>query len=155
MSGSRLMRVLMGWAGRGERGSAAVEAVILAPPMLTFIALAVVGMRIEIATGSLEAAAHDAARAASISRTADAAQVNATIAAADTLSRQGLMCTPTVDLTDVQAQFARPTGQPAAVTVRITCDLSFADILAPGVPGSKVVSSEFTSPIDQYRGRQG
>src|SRR5438046_3178070 len=79
-------------AYRDDRGSAAIEAAILAPPLLALLALAILGGRIETAGGAIESAAHDAARAASISRTAAAAQTQAQTAAAATLNQQGLHC---------------------------------------------------------------
>jgi Flp pilus assembly protein TadG len=135
-----------------DEGSAALEAVILTPPMLALVAFAIIGMRIEIAAGSVEAAAHDAARAASISRTAGAAQVNAHETANHTLADQGLRCSSLTVSVDTSG-FSIPVGQPANVSVTVTCQVSFADVAAPGMPGSRTVRSTFVSPIDRYRGR--
>ncbi|MEV4212573.1 pilus assembly protein [Micromonospora sp. NPDC049662] len=149
------MSILITWwrARRpADDGSAALETVILAPPLLAFLAFAVIGMRIEVAAGAIEAAAHDAARAASISRTAAEAQANANATANASLSNQGLSCDPVVAVNTTQ--FARQVGTPAAVTVDITCAVSFADIAAPGMPGSRTLEASFTSPIDWYRARQ-
>lgn len=148
------------WRRRGlgadrERGSAALETVILAPPMLALIALAIVGMRIEVAGGAVENAAHDAARAASISRSAPAAQAAAQAAADRSLADQGLRCAAPPVVAVNTAGFATPVGQPANVYVSITCVVNLADVVSPGMPGSKVVTASFVSPIDQYRGRQG
>ncbi|GIF74192.1 MULTISPECIES: hypothetical protein [Asanoa] len=134
-----------------DDGSAALETVILAPPLLAFLALAVIGMRIEVAAGAIETAAHNAARAASISRSAAEAQANAEATANESLSNQGLSCDPVVVVNT--AQFARQVGTPAAVSVDITCRVSFADIAAPGMPGARTVEASFTSPIDWYRAR--
>src|SRR5436305_7792555 len=120
---------------RNERGSAAIEAAILAPPLLVLIGLAIVGGRIQIAGGAIEAAAHDAARAASISRTAGQAQASAYAAAGATLGQQGLHCASlTVQVNT--AGFAVPVGQAATVAVTITCVVDFSDLVADGLPGS-------------------
>ena len=138
--------------GTDDRGSAAIEAAILAPPLLALIALAVIGGRIQIAGAAIETAAHDAARAASISRTASQAQTNAYTAAGATLNQQGLHCaslTVTVDTTG----FAVPVGQPATVSASIVCVVDFHDLVADGMPGSKTLHASFVSVLDTFRTR--
>ena len=137
---------------REDRGSAAVEAAILAPPLLALIAVAIVGGRIQIAGGAIEAAAHDAARAASISRTAGEAHSNAMAAANATLHQQGLHCaslTVTVDTTG----FAVPVGQPAVVSATTTCVVDLSDLVADGMPGSRTLTATFVSTLDTFRQR--
>ena len=135
-----------------ERGSVAVEVAILTPGLLVLIVLAVVTGRTAIAQGAIDLAAHDGARAASLSRTAAGAQTSAHAAAEQTLAQQGLACTSLSVEVDT-SQFTRPVGQPAAVRVTVTCLVSFADVALPGVPGSRQLSATFTSPLDQYRTR--
>jgi Flp pilus assembly protein TadG len=136
-----------------DRGSAAIEAAILAPPLLVLIGLAILGGRIQIAGGAIEAAAHDAARAASIARTAGQAQTDAYTAASATLSQQGLHCAgpPQVDV-DTDG-FTIPVGQPATVAVRVTCVVDFSDLVADGMPGSRTLSATFVSVLDTFRTR--
>ncbi|HEY2078823.1 MAG TPA: TadE/TadG family type IV pilus assembly protein, partial [Streptosporangiaceae bacterium] len=57
-----------------DDGNAALELVILAPVLLALLGLAIAAGRISIAQGSVNAAARDAARQASISLTPAAAQ---------------------------------------------------------------------------------
>jgi Flp pilus assembly protein TadG len=136
-----------------DRGSATLELLILAPPLLLTIAAAAIGMRIEIAGGAVETASYDAARAASISRDADTAYTNAVSSARSTLAEQGLNCaelTVTVDT----AGFSVPAGQPANVVASVTCVVNLADITAAGMPGSKAMTSSSISPLDRYRARQ-
>jgi Flp pilus assembly protein TadG len=137
---------------RRDDGSAALETVILAPPMLAFIAMAIIGMRIEVAGGAIEGAAYAAARAASMSRNAGAAFTAAQGAAADSLGEQGLKCTQ-LDVAVNTSEFAHPPGQPANVYVTVTCVVTFADVAAPGMPGSRTMSASFVSPLDLYRAR--
>src|SRR5208282_2447394 len=63
-------------AGRDE-GNAALELVVLAPVLLFVLGLVVAAGRTSIAQGSVDAAARDAARQASISLTPGAAQAAA------------------------------------------------------------------------------
>ncbi len=135
-----------------DRGSAAIEAAILAPPLLVLIGLAIVGGRIQVAGGAIEGAAHDAARAASISRTAGQAQASAYAAAGATLGQQGLHCASLTVQVDT-AGFAVPVGQPATVAVTITCVVDFSDLVADGLPGSKTLNASFVSVLDTFRTR--
>lgn len=135
-----------------ERGSIAVEFAILVPAFLLLIAVAGVIGRQTVAQTAIEGAAHDAARAASISRTEATAQRRGQDAAKGVLSTQGLHCDPAVVTVDT-GQFARPVGQAAAVTATVSCSVSFSDIAIPGMPGNRTLSATFTSPLDVYRSR--
>ena len=137
---------------RQDDGSAALETVILAPPMLAIIAMAIIGMRIEVAGGAIEGAAHAAARAASIAGNPQAAQSAAFATANASLQQQGLKCAQLQVMVNT-AEFARPPGQQANVYVDITCVVALADVAAPGMPGSKSMNATFVSPIDVYRSR--
>jgi Flp pilus assembly protein TadG len=134
-----------------DRGASTLEMAILAPVLLMMIGMAVVAMRIQVADQAVEAAAHDAARAASISRTQSEAQQNSLDAALNQLRQQGLNCNPTV--TPDTSQFGRPIGETAVVTVTVVCDVSLSDLGLPGVPGHKEITATFTSYLDQFRGR--
>ncbi|MFE2167818.1 hypothetical protein ACFXB3_22590, partial [Streptomyces sp. NPDC059447] len=50
---------------------------------------------------------------------------------------------------------AVPLGQVGTVTVTISCTVPLSDLLLPGVPGSKTMTSSFTSVVDAYRSREG
>ena len=136
----------------GERGSIAVEFAILLPAFVLLIAVAAVVGRQTVAQTAIEGAAHDAARAASISRTEATAKARGEQAARGVLDDQGLHCDP-VTVTVDTGEFARPVGQAAAVTVTVSCSVAFTDIAVPGMPGNRTLSSTFTSPLDIYRSR--
>jgi Flp pilus assembly protein TadG len=136
----------------GEEGSIAVEVAILMPAFLLLVAVAAVIGRQTVADTAVEGAAHDAARAASIARTAGTARTAAEQAAREVLADQGLHCDP-VTVTVDASQFGRPVGQPATVTATVTCAVSFSDIAVPGLPGNRTISATFTSPLDIYRSR--
>ncbi|WP_202420467.1 TadE/TadG family type IV pilus assembly protein [Actinomadura rayongensis] len=127
----------------------ALETVILAPVTLLGIVLVVAFGRATIAHGAVEAAARDAARQASLSRTVDDAQNSARTSALAALRRGDLRCAPQVD---VNADgLNREPGERAVVTVTVVCTVDLADIALPGVPGSTTLRATFTSPIDPYR----
>ena len=149
-----------------DRGSVSVEVAILAPAFIALLVLAGVAGRTAVAAEAVEAAAHDAARAASISRDAGTAGQRARDAAVRQLDWRGLSCTgtPTVDLsgavngqaTSFAAAFRSSVGQQASVTGRLICTVDLSDLrldALPGMPSSRRVSASFTSPLDRYRSR--
>lgn len=140
-----------GAIGRGDAGNAVVEAAILAPVFIVFLAALLVGARIRGAGAVVAQAAADAARQASIARTPAEARRAATASALSTLRDKGLHCTPTVSL-DLSG-FARPVGQVAAVTARISCTVRLTDVAAPGMPGARTVTMTRRSALDPYRGK--
>lgn len=137
-------------AGR-ETGALTLELAILAPALLALIGLIIVAGRTGGAHTNVDAAANNAARAASISRTAAEARSSAVSAARATLAERGMACpTPgiTVDTTGINS----PVGQMGIVRVTITCTVQLADL---GLPfgGSRTVTADATSVVDAYRQR--
>ncbi|MDH6130508.1 TadE/TadG family type IV pilus assembly protein [Kitasatospora sp. GP82] len=137
---------------RADRGSLSLETAILAPVLLTALLVAIAAGRIHIADNTVDAAARNAARAASLERDGSTARSEGTRIAQQTLQEQGLRCSSlTVDVPT--GGFTAALGAPANVTVTVTCQLCLSDLLIPGFPGSKAITATFTSPIDPYRGR--
>lgn len=134
-----------------DAGNAAVEVAILAPLFIAFLAGLLVVMRVQHGSAVVAQAAADAARHASIARTATQARADATSSAMTTLRDRGLRCTPTVRL-DLSG-FQRPVGEAATVSAHVTCVIRLADVALSGMPGSRVVTKVHRSPIDPYRGR--
>jgi len=137
-------------AGRDD-GNAALELVVLAPVLLFLLGLVVAAGRTSIAQGSVDAAARDAARQASIALTPGAAQASALSSAQAALSRDGLDCDPVVTVNT--AGFGVPVGEPATVTATVSCQVPLSDLLVPGLPGSRTLRFTFTSPLDPFRER--
>ena len=144
------MPILPRSAGRDD-GNAALELVVLAPVLLFLLGLVVAAGRTSIAQGSVDAAARDAARQASISLTPGAAQAAALSSAKSALSQDGLDCNPVVTVNT--AQFSVPVGEPATVTATVSCQVPLSDLLVPGLPGSRTLHFTFTSPLDPFRER--
>ena len=134
-----------------ERGSAAIELVLLVPALMLLLLFAVAGGRVAIAHGSVQQAAADAARAASIARTAGSAQTSAVAAARATLANQGLTCASMTVILDTSG-FAKPVGTPANVAATVSCTVELSELALPGLP-DRVVSATVTSPLDVFRGR--
>ncbi|WP_433432235.1 TadE/TadG family type IV pilus assembly protein [Nonomuraea sp. CA-141351] len=129
----------------------ALETAIIAPALIALLALMIAAGRIAIAQGSIEAAARDAARQASIARDSGTARAAALASAEEALSREGLKCSPLVTVDT--SGFSEPVGTPAVVSATVRCEVEFSDIALPGMPGSKALSSSFTSPLDRFRAR--
>jgi Flp pilus assembly protein TadG len=144
-----------------------VEVVILAPVFLGLIALAVLAGRTAVARYAVEMAAHDAARAASIARTADGAVADGQTAVEAALAAQGLDCAPaasvtlvgrlsngaTVSIQDTFDPDVVPLGTAVFVVATVACDVSFDDLGVPGVFDSIAVETTFVSPLDRYRSK--
>ncbi|MFK0016966.1 TadE/TadG family type IV pilus assembly protein [Streptomyces sp. NPDC091027] len=137
-----------------DRGSETIATAIVTPLLLMLLCTAIAGGRIVTSGAKVDAAAEDAARAASISRTSSGAQAEASEAAARSLNDQGIRCATTSTSIDTSG-LAVPLGEVGTVTVTISCTVPLSDLLLPGVPGSKTMTSQFTSVVDAYRSREG
>lgn len=143
------------WArgARRDDGSVAIEAAIIVPPLIMFLCLAIAGGRLVISGTKIDAAAEDAAREASIHRTVTSAQDAAHAAATESLDDQGIRCT-SADVTVNTAGLNVAVGQVGTVTVTVNCTVALSDLLLPGVPGARTLTSTATSIVDQYRQRE-
>ncbi|MFJ9461034.1 TadE/TadG family type IV pilus assembly protein [Kitasatospora sp. NPDC101447] len=137
---------------RGDRGSVSLELAILAPVLIAILLVIVAAGRVHLAHNSVDAAARNAARAASLERDTASARTAGNRVAQQTLQDQGLTCSSlTVDVP--AGGFQAPLGTPSHITVTVRCTVALGDVALPGLPGSTTVSGSFTSTIDAYRGR--
>ncbi|MGC4947970.1 TadE/TadG family type IV pilus assembly protein [Streptomyces sp. DT224] len=134
---------------RDDRGSTAIEAALITPPLILFLLLAIAAGRIVMAGQVVDAAAEDAARQASISRVPGEARESALSAARATLTGQGLHCSSTHVGLDTSGLGAG-TGEAGTVTATVTCRVDLADLALPGVPGTRTMTSSFTSAVNRY-----
>lgn len=133
---------------RSERGSVSTEfAVVMAAILLGFFALAIYGGRVVQAENDVRSAAHEAARAASLEGSPEAADAAARTVAAVNLTRSGVACGPSPEVAVDVSQFG-PGGQ---VSVTITCNASFGDVGSLGVADSRAFTASATEVIDRYR----
>lgn len=128
-----------------DRGTATVELVVLVPVLFALLAFVVGLGRAADARGRLTGAARDAARAASLTPTAQAARGAARATALADLDGAGLECRSPHVSTDTR-QF-QPGGQ-VSVTVRCTLDLS--NLVVAGLPGRSTLTAHATAPLDTF-----
>jgi Flp pilus assembly protein TadG len=130
-----------------QRGSAAVELVLVTPVLIALMLFVVAGGRLASSRADVDAAARDSARAASIARSPAMAQRDGTIAAEAALTNRNLSCR-TLTVTIDTAEF-RPGG---TVADTVSCDVELAELTGLGLPGRRTVSSRFVEPVDTFRG---
>ena len=137
---------------RAGDGNAALELVVLVPVLLGLLGLVIAAGRTTLAQGSVDAAARDAARQASIALVPSAAESAGSASAVAALRRDGLDCRPVVRI-DTSDFRTLPPGQPAMVWATVTCTVPLASLALPGLPGSYTMLARFGSPLDIYRSR--
>ncbi|MEU8950938.1 TadE family protein [Streptomyces sp. NPDC048489] len=137
---------------RTDDGSVAIEAAIVLPSLIMFLCLALAGGRIVTSEAKIDAAAEDAAREASIHRTAAGAQSAAHAAAVESLADQGIACSSTSVHVDAGGVTV-PVGQVGTVTVTVDCTVQLSDLLLLRAPGARTLTSTATSVVDLYRER--
>jgi Flp pilus assembly protein TadG len=127
---------------RGERGSMAVEMVLLTPVLMGFVMLVVAFGRYVSVQGDIEAAARDAARAASLATSRSEAEsvARSTIDASLDDSTQCNRIT-------VGGSW-EPGGQ---ITVSLGCSVSMSGLGLIGLPGNVGVDADSAVPLDPYR----
>ncbi|MBE1877544.1 TadE/TadG family type IV pilus assembly protein [Myceligenerans pegani] len=135
-----------------EQGSVAINTAVIFPMVLLIAMLLVMAGRMVLAQGAVQSAANEAARSASISRTAATAEVSASQTAHSTLDNSGIACTFT-RVEPVLDAFLLPLGTVGEVRVDVACDVPLADLGLPGAPGTWRMHATGTSVLDAYRGR--
>lgn len=131
---------------RRERGSLAIELVILTPLLVIFMMILVgLGRFVEV-QGQVAGAARDAARAASDTQDAGTALSSAQQTAdADLTGGSECASTPRVSFggdTDLA-----PGGQ---VNVVVSCTIRLTGLSLAGFAPTKVITAEASAPIDTY-----
>lgn len=134
-------------SARDDRGSLAVEFVIVAPMLLLVLALIYVFARVAEVNGVLDTGTRDAARVATQAFTYAQARTAARRVVAEEVGGGSAECLRTLEVT-VSDNFLP--GRTITVTARCTYPLSDAGL--PGAPGSLTVSSDFSSVLDPNRG---
>ncbi|WP_254715602.1 TadE family protein [Actinomadura sp. NAK00032] len=131
-----------------ERGSMSLEMVLVTPIFIAFLLFLAGAGRMVDAKSQVDGAARDAARAASIARSAGSAQVLAAdTAAAGMRGTDWCSGGPSVQ-TDVSAW-----GPGGSVGVTVTCDVDLGDLAFLGLPGSKRLQGHAIAPVDTFTNR--
>lgn len=132
----------MGRTVRDDRGSMAVEVVVLVPVLLLVALLVVAAGRYVSAEGEAEAIAREAVRAATLERDGASA-----LAAARATAAAGTPASLTCDPVDLGGTFAA--GE--VVRVDVACTVSWSDLGMLGLPGTVQVEASSAAPVDRYR----
>lgn len=135
---------------RDERGSAAIEAAIGVPAFVLLVGLVIYGGRTATTHESLQSAAADAARSASIARDARTATEEARQTATTSITNQNIHCQD-IEVQVDTSDFTKQAGQPGLVSVTVACRLDLSDLSVPGVPGSRLLTATMSSPLDTWR----
>lgn len=133
-----------------ERGSAALELVLLTPVLLLVLMLVVGIGRLVDARERVSDAAYQAARAATLALTAPAAQQAATSAAATALAGAGVTCAAmnvTADVGDL--------APGSTVIISVTCTVSWAGITGISFGAHQSITASATSIVDEFRSTTG
>jgi Flp pilus assembly protein TadG len=131
-----------------DRGAVTLELVLSLPVWVALLLFVILCGRLVTAQLDVDAAAHNAARAASLARSNPAAVRDARTAAEQALTDRKITCR---DLTvSVDTGGLRP-GTP--VQVDVSCTASLSDLGLLGVPGTRTVTATSTSPVDTWRGQ--
>lgn len=134
-------------------GSATVELAILGPVMIAILLTLLGAVRISDAQQSVQAAAAQAARAASMSRTPEAAHSDGRTTAETSLTDDNLRCTDTTITVDT-SQFSSWPGEPGQVATTVTCVVDLSDMAPMAfLPRSLTITRTSTSLVDPYRGQ--
>ncbi|MDG4859287.1 hypothetical protein P8605_14155 [Streptomyces sp. T-3] len=146
----RTSRWRAGWGS--DRGSYTLETLLCVTVLIPFLGLLAAWGLAGMFDSAVDNAATAAARAASQASDADTALQRGQDAAHAALVREGRDCTAG-DVTIDTSGFAQPIGEPAAVTVTVTCTVPLSELAVPGLPGSKTLTATATSALDQYADR--
>jgi hypothetical protein len=132
-----------------DTGAASTELVLVMPVLIAFLFLVVAAGRLTDARSDVVSAASDAARAASLQFTQDAAQAEAEAMASATMAGEGIECQggPRVQVDPVDGSFED--GGTLHVVVR--CDVLTGDLALIALPGVVTVQEDAWEPIDAFR----
>ncbi|MGB6163288.1 MAG: TadE/TadG family type IV pilus assembly protein [Pseudonocardiaceae bacterium] len=132
---------------RADRGSVAAEITVITPFLIMLLVfVAVVIHRGVDARLRMDDAVHQAARAASLQRSAPAAATAARSTANGALSTAGVVCRSVGVDTDTTGLV--PGG---TITVTLSCTVDLRDALLLGVADHKVLSATASEPVDTWR----
>lgn len=130
-----------------DRGLASLEFALFAVVLVGATFLVSMAWRVTEATGQVQDAASEAARAASLVQGPASAQVAATAAAEAALDDRTVSCSQLGVRVDTQQ--LRPGG---SVSVTVSCTADLQDLTLIGVPGAMTLTSTAVEVVDVRRG---
>jgi len=129
-----------------------IEAVLIIPAFLVFLALIAAIGRTAAVQEDLHASIVAGARIASLAPSSSAGETQARTAIENHLAEEGVKCTY-IDISINSHALDLPPGQPGEVTATITCTVPLSDLSVPGLPGQIRLTDTFSTPIDPYTPR--
>ncbi|MEV6236757.1 TadE/TadG family type IV pilus assembly protein [Lentzea sp. NPDC051838] len=132
---------------RDERGSAAAELALGAPVLVLLLLFVVLCGRLATTQIQVNDAAHQAVRAATLTRTPAQATSSARETAAAALAAASVTCRSLA--VSIDSAGFRPGS---TVTATISCTIDLRDLSGLGVPASRTFSCSFSSVVDTWRG---
>jgi Flp pilus assembly protein TadG len=146
---------------RREHGSAVLEVLVLVPVIFALIDIAVYAGQMRMAHSTVRAAAQEAARFASVERTTGQAHFWSYGTGGLISTSQNLSCgTPSTGPGGVawtnptDPYVTTPVGQPATITVRVTCQIPINLIGVPGTARLVTITETASTVLDTYRARR-
>jgi Flp pilus assembly protein TadG len=134
----------------GDRGSMSVELVVIAPALALLLLLIGAGGRWVESHGALDGAARDAARAASIGRTAGDADSLAAQAADSDLASSGWCDGGTVAVGVTGFPATAAVAQGTSVTVTVSCHVNMSPFTVLGFAAATPVTATAVAPLDPF-----
>ncbi len=130
----------------GDRGSAAVELVVLVPVLVLLMGFVILVGRLATVQQDVTSASRDAARAASARGPGGDPVGEATRVATQTLAGRNVTCASLG--VDVDVSQLTPGGQ---VSVTVRCDVGYSDLLGLGMGAStRSVAATSVAVVDTY-----
>jgi Flp pilus assembly protein TadG len=149
------LRTLLG-ARLRERGSMAVEFVVITPAFVLLLLLIGAGGQWVSASGQVDGAARDAARAATLGRSPAEARIQARLAAAADLPN---LCSGNgglqIQVTPLSDGSNAPFATANEVQVRVTCTVGLAVFRLVGFPATHPFQAVAVAPLDTFVCRNG
>ena len=132
--------------GRGDDGTAGVEAALAVVALLAVMFFVVGALRVTNSAGDVDAAARAAARAAAAQRNPGDAQAAASAAASAMLADRGIACQGLA--VSVGGDLVRG----GVVSASVSCTVGLSDATLGGFGGSRTVTGRGVEAVDAVRG---
>jgi len=132
-----------------SRGSISIEAVLIIPAFLLFLALIAAIGRTAAVRADVHASVVEGARIASMQTGSVQGQTAAEDAIRAHLAQEGVTCLR-LDISINSQALDLPPGQPGSVSATVTCVVPLADLAVPGLPGDVTITESFDSALDTY-----
>ena len=133
-----------------DRGSMSVELVVIAPALVLLLLLIGAGGRWVESHGALDGAARDAARAASIGRTAGDADSLAAQAADSDLASSGWCDGGTVSVGVTGFPGTAVVAEGTSITVAVSCHVNMSPFTLLGFAAATPVTATAVAPLDPF-----